>query len=201
MKYIRLLVILFTVIFAGCASNPMQVSSSQSVQKAMPDGSQIVFLRSTLLGSAINASLYDVTDEETKYLGIISNGTKITYMTTPGKHTFMVVSEAADFLEADFLPGRTYYSIVTPRMGAWKARFSLWPIRNDGTSKYNTASAEFTKWVNSTKLVHNSEKSEAWYASNKDSVKSKQLDYWPVWQQKTPEDLAERTLNPEDGIK
>ena len=200
MKYIRILSILSTLIFAGCASNPMQVSSSQSVQKAMPDESQIVFMRSTFVGSAINASLYDVTDEETNFLGIISNGTKVAYTTTPGKHTFMVVSEAADFMEADFLPGRTYYSIVTPRMGAWKARFSLWPIRNDGSSEYNTESAEFTKWLNSTKLVHNSEESEAWYTNNKDSVKSKQLDYWPVWQQKTPEDLAKRTLNPQDGM-
>jgi len=200
MKYIRILSILSTLIFAGCASNPMQVSSSQSVQKAMPDESQIVFMRSTFVGSAINASLYDVTDEETKFLGIISNGTKVAYTTTSGKHTFMVVSEAADFMEADFLPGRTYYSIVTPRMGAWKARFSLWPIRNDGSSEYNTESAEFTKWLNSTKLVHNSEESEAWYTNNKDSVKSKQLDYWPVWQQKTPEDLAKRTLNPQDGM-
>lgn len=200
MKCIRILSILSTLIFAGCASNPMQVSSSQSVQKAMPDESQIVFMRSTFVGSAINASLYDVTDEETKFLGIISNGTKVAYTTTPGKHIFMVVSEAADFMEADFLPGRTYYSIVTPRMGAWKARFSLWPIRNDGSSEYNTESAEFTKWLNSTKLVHNSEESEAWYTNNKDSVKSKQLDYWPVWQQKTPEDLAKRTLNPQDGM-
>lgn len=200
MKYICILSILSTLIFAGCASNPMQVSSSQSVQKAMPDESQIVFMRSTFVGSAINASLYDVTDEETKFLGIISNGTKVAYTTTPGNHTFMVVSEAADFMEADFLPGRTYYSIVTPRMGAWKARFSLWPIRNDGSSEYNTESAEFTKWLNSTKLVHNSEESEAWYTNNKDSVKSKQLDYWPVWQQKTPEDLAKRTLNPQDGM-
>ena len=200
MKYIRLLSILSTLIFAGCASNPMQVSSSQSVQKAMPDESQIVFMRSTFVGSAINASLYDVTDEETRFLGIISNGTKVAYTTTPGKHTFMVVSEAADFMEGDFLPGRTYYSIVTPRMGAWKARFSLWPIRNDGSSEYHTESADFTKWLNSTKLVHNSEESEAWYANNKDSVKSKQLDYWPVWQQKTPEDIAKRTLNPQDGM-
>ena len=67
MKYIRILSILSTLIFAGCASNPMQVSSSQSVQKAMPDKSQIVFMRSSIVGSAINASLYDVTDEETKY--------------------------------------------------------------------------------------------------------------------------------------
>jgi hypothetical protein len=200
MKYIHLLIILSTMIFAGCASNPMQVSSSQSVQKAMSDESQIIFMRSSFLGSAINASLYDVTDETTKYLGIIANGTKIAYTTTPGKHTFMVVSEAADFMEADFSPGKTYYSLVTPRMGAWKARFSLWPIRNDGSSERNTGSAEFTQWVNSTKLVHNSAESEAWYINNKNSVKSKQLDYWPVWRQKTPEDLAKRTLNPEDGM-
>lgn len=200
MKYIRILSILSTLIFAGCASNPMQISSSQNVEKAKPDESQVVFLRSSFVGSAINASLYDVTDEQTKYLGIISNGTKIAYRTAPGKHTFMVVSEAADFMEADLLPGKTYYSIVTPRMGAWKARFSMWPIRNDASTRYHTEMAEFNKWVSSTKLVTNSEKSKTWYENNKDSVKSKQLEYWPVWQKKSSEDLAERTLNPQDGM-
>ena len=152
------------------------------------------------MGSAINASLYDVTGGELKFVGIIANGTKIAYDTKPGKHTFMVVSEAADFMEADIRPGKTYYSIVTPRMGAWKARFSLWPIKNDASSKYNLESSDFDSWLSGTKLVENSEKSQQWFEGNKNSVQSKQQEYWPVWQQKSDSDKAKRTLAPEDGI-
>jgi hypothetical protein len=79
------------------------------------------------------------------------------------------------------------------------ARFSLWPIRNDGTSTYNTDTADFKKWISSTKLVINFEKAKEWYENNKDGVISKQKKYWPVWQEKSSEDLVKRTLNPQDG--
>ncbi|WP_240945853.1 hypothetical protein [Pseudomaricurvus alkylphenolicus] len=157
-------------------------------------------MRSSFVGSAINASLYDVTDGDPEFIGIIANDTKIAYETQPGERVFMVVSEAADFLNAQLDGGKVYYSMVTPRMGAWKARFSLWPIRNDGTSKFNTQDKSFDKWIRATKLVENSPKASQWFNSNVDSVKAKQAKYWPVWQQKSEADLAKRTLNPEDGI-
>ena len=153
MTILRIFTILSLLVFAGCATNPMQVSSYQILQKPQSSEAQVVFLRSSFMGSAINASLYDVTGGELKFVGIIANGTKIAYDTKPGKHTFMVVSEAADFMEADIRPGKTYYSIVTPRMGAWKARFSLWPIKNDASSKYNLESPDFDSWLSGTKLV------------------------------------------------
>lgn len=200
MTILRIFTILSLLVFAGCATNPMQVSSYQILQKPQSSEAQVVFLRSSFMGSAINASLYDVTGGELKFVGIIANGTKIAYDTKPGKHTFMVVSEAADFMEADIRPGKTYYSIVTPRMGAWKARFSLWPIKNDASSKYNLESSDFDSWLSGTKLVENSEKSQQWFEGNKNSVQSKQQEYWPVWQQKSDSDKAKRTLAPEDGI-
>ncbi|MCX4024693.1 hypothetical protein H0A36_09675 [Endozoicomonas sp. SM1973] len=200
MKHMRLLVILACTIFAGCASNPMLVSQQQTIKVVDSSLSQVVFLRSSFVGSAISASLYDVTNGEPEFIGIIANGTKIAYDTTPGPHTFMVVSEAADFLQAEILPGKTYYSLVTPRMGMWKARFSLWPIRNDSSSKFNTSMPEFKKWLDNTKLVENSDKSKAWYKKNANSVKSKQVEYWPVWKEKSAEDIEKRTLNPQDGI-
>lgn len=192
--------LLSVALIAGCASNPMQVSDSQTVAEPSPDEAQVVFLRSSFVGSAISASLYDVTDGDTKFIGIINNGTKVIHETEPGDHVFMVVSEAADFMEAELGPGKTYYSIVTPRMGAWKARFSLWPIRNDGTGEYNTASGDFNRWMNGTTLVVNSPESLQWFENNKTSVMTKQREYWEVWQQKSGEDIAKRTLRPEDGL-
>lgn len=144
--------------------------------------------------------IYDVSGEEPVFIGIISNATKVPYKTTPGEHTFMVVSEAADFLHADLSAGKTYYSLVTPRMGAWKARFSLWPIRNDSNADYSLKSSDFQSWNNGTKTAELTDKARQWFESNKGSVMSKQSKYWPVWQQKDKSDLERRTLNPEDGI-
>ena len=98
--------------------------------------STVVFMRSSLVGAAIKTSVYEVTDGQTKFIGIMKNKTKLSYETTAGNHIFMVVSEAADFMEANIATGKTYYSMITPRTGAWKARFSMIPIRNDGTTSY-----------------------------------------------------------------
>lgn len=114
-----------------------------STSYANNDESTIVFMRSSFVGKMIKASIYEVTDDKTQFIGIMKNKKKITFKTTPGSHTFMVVSESADFMQANVEGGKTYYSIITSRMGAWKARFSMSPIRNDGTTKFNTGTDKF----------------------------------------------------------
>ena len=178
----------------------MALSSQQTIQPPATQEAQVVFMRSSFVGSAIGASLYEVTDDTITFIGVIKNGTKVSYTTTPGHHVFMVVSEAADFMEANLLAGKNYYSITTPRMGAWKARFSLWPIKNDPDTKFSLQKSSFEGWVSGTKRVENSEKSLSWYQKNKDSVQKKYEKYWPVWLEKSEADLAKRTLSPEDGI-
>ena len=161
--------------------------------------STIVFMRSSFVGAAIKTSIYEVTDDKTIFIGIMKNKTKINYKTTAGKHTFMVVSEAADFMKAEVMAGKTYYSMLTPRTGAWKARFSMIPIRNDGTTEFNTDSEKFEKWKKKTKVVVMNEKSEAWYEKHKYSVEEKRSKYWEKWMQKSAEDKLERTLKVSDG--
>lgn len=198
--FIRAFFIFVVVALVGCASNPMVVSSKQDLVKPASTESQVIFMRSSFIGSAIGASLYEVSDGNIKFIGIINNGTKIAYSTKPGKHVFMVVSEAADFMEADLAPGKNYFSITTPRMGAWVARFSLWPIKKTPGADYHTGMPEFNQWVSTTKVVENTDKSEAWYEKNKDSVKKKYEKYWPEWQNKSQEDLERRTLSVDDGM-
>ena len=160
----------------------------------------IEFMRYSMVGGMIKTSVYEVTEEGTVFIGIMKNKNKLKYQTTPGKHTFMVVSEAADFMQADLVAGKTYYSMVTPRTGAWKAIFSLIPMKNDGTTEFNTGSDKFKKWVKKTKDVSVDEKSKAWYQKHKDSVEEKRAKYWEKWQQKSPEDKLARTLMPADGV-
>ena len=189
------------LLLSGCAgSSKMLVLENQQLVAPTAEETQLVFLRSTFTGSAISASLYDVTDGNLDFIGILGNDSKIAYTVEPGKHTFMVVSEAADFMEADVAAGKTYYAMVTPRMGAWAARFSMHPVRNGREGNFQYSSERFQNWLKRTKFVQNTPESLAWFEGSRNSVESKQSKYWPVWQKKTPEALAERTLNPDDGV-
>jgi hypothetical protein len=156
--------------------------------------SMLVFMRSTFVGSAISASVFDVSGPETKFIGIINNGTKIAYPVKPGEHTFMVVSEAADFLQARVLPGRTYYALVTPRMGMWKARFSFRPVRQN-----ELGGGDFAGWNSGTHFVVNSPETQNWAAQNATDINSKRNQYWPEWNNKPANDRASQTLYPDDG--
>ncbi len=194
--------ILITIVFlvSGCASTKMMDAPEQQLVTPSADKAQVVFFRSSFVGSAIQASLFDATGGGAEFIGILSNGKKLAYEVDPGKHVFMVVSEAADFLEAELVGGKTYYAVVTPRMGAWRARFSLYPVRNGGPGEFQIDSDDFREWMSETVFTQNTPESYAWAEESAASVAERQREYWAVWQEKTPEALAERTLNPDDGI-
>jgi hypothetical protein len=199
MKIKTLLAAITILLISGCATTKMVVASNQEMLIPDQDTSQVIFLRSSFVGSAIQASVFDVTTGEPDFIGILSNESKLAWTGAPGQHVFMVVSEAADFMEANLDGGKSYYAMVTPRMGAWKARFSMHPVRASGGNFQHT-SDEFKTWLENSNFVENTPESEAWFNENRDSIKSKQADYWAVWQKKTDADRAERTLNAEDGI-
>ena len=197
----RLVTLLTAVMLAtGCASNKMMDSEQQELITPSADKAQIVFMRSSMFGGAIQSAIFDVSGGETRFIGILSTGKKIAHTVEPGKRKFMVVSEAADFMEAELLGGKTYYAMVTPRMGAWKARFSMHPVRNGGPGEFQYDSDEFRKWLSSTRFSENTPASQAWADENRSSILGKQADYEVVWKQKSAAELAERTLNPEDGV-
>jgi hypothetical protein len=195
-KLFRVIVIMMLVMLLGVttyASSGMMAKSDRTLVPK-PDQALIVFLRSTFVGNAISASIFDVSGEETKFIGIIKNRTKIVYDLTPGEHTFMVVSEAADFMKATVVAGKTYYALITPRTGAWKARFSFKPLRQS-----DLATQDFVKWDSRTELVDNTPESEAWAAKHAADINNKRAKYWTVWSGKSSERQEVQTLNPEDG--
>ena len=191
------------VLMTGCASMPpmpqMKHADNQQPQAVSSNRSRIVFMRSSNIGSVFNPSLYDVTQEEPVFIGILPNWGRLVYDTTPGEHTFMVVSEAADFMKANMNAGKTYYSIATPRFGVSVARFSLAPIRNDGTTPGNTDPTRIEDMKTRTKLLSNTDETKEWFKNNVGDIKAKQAKYWRNWQQKSLSELADVTLEPQDG--
>jgi hypothetical protein len=195
-KLFRVTVILMLVLLLGAttyAGSSMMAKSNRTLAP-QPDQALIVFLRSSFVGRTISASVFDVSGEETKFIGVIKNGTKIAYDLTPGEHTFMVVSEAADFMKTTVVAGKTYYALITPRTGTWKARFSFRPLRQS-----DLATQDFGKWDSRTELVENTPESEAWAVKHAADIDNKRAKYWAVWSGKSFERQEAQTLNPEDG--
>lgn len=163
--------------------------------------SQIVFARNQTLGWAVASALFEIIDEKPVFIGILANERKIIYPVKPGKHTFMVTSEAADFLVVENMEvDKTYYSLVTSRMGTWTARFTPQPVKADGTTKYNTESRDFNVWFGDSLLATNSEMSEHWYLESKERVDALYQEWWPQWTMKPAEDKARATLKATDGV-
>lgn len=190
---------LFLVILLSLSMS-FPLIAGKSIEANHSNNSTVVFMRSSFVAFLENTSIYEITDGKNIFIGNLKNNRKIVYKTTPGKHTFMVASEAADFMNAELIAGKTYYSIVTPRPGIFKPRFSMNPIRNDGSSKFNTTKKRFSKWKENTKETLLTDKAIARQAKRESCIFKKKDKFWKKWIEKSTEELALSTLNPEDGV-
>lgn len=186
------------LLMGGCAaiSPRMSPMPAQEISIKPQSGESIViFIRPSLYGGAVQATAFDITDGDNKFIGIVSAQTKVVYKTKPGRRMFMIIGESADFLEANLGPQKTYYVLVRPRMGWWKARFSLSPIR-----KADQAGKEFQDWLTKCQFMANTDASYQWARENEESITQKKEKYLPVWNSKSAEARMEATLLEEDGI-
>lgn len=193
------LVFALVLLLSGCASMTMQEALEQTPLSPTSEKALLIFLRPPLAGSDSAVSIYDVTSGNPFFIGILASNTKVYRLTDPGRRTFMVVSEAADFMQADLAAGKTFYGLVTPGVAAGKDHFSLHPVSNDPARKFNTVSRDFASWLAGTKLVETTPASEQWARDNNAEVLEKYHEYWPKWLGKTPAEKEELTLRPDDG--
>ncbi len=181
--------------FSGCAgkvSNMSVATQGKEIQPPQKGKSKIVFMRPSTMAFAIQSSIFEIKNEKPSVVGIVAAKKKVSYDLEPGKHLFMVVGESADFMSANLEADKTYYALVTPRMGLLKARFSLKPIHKD---KLN--SKELNSWLKDCQLVEISKDTENWANNNKDSIQSKYNKYYKAWINK--ETSKKPILHPEDG--
>lgn len=192
-------IMLFTS--ACVTSSRMSAIPEGEALKADPSKAQIVFMRPSSFGGAIQSSVYHVTNGKQEFIGIVSTGTKIAFATEPGEHLFMVVGENADFMIANVQASKTYYALVSPRIGMWKARFSLLPIHNDPKAKYNLNGDEFKKWNSSTHFVESAASAKQWYDEHAADISAKRTEYMAKWDRMLPVDKANLILHENDGIE
>ena len=188
-----LIALVTALVLSGCAGSVknMQAVSASSIKTTPSKGkSMVVFLRPSSFGFGVQSSVFEIRGSTPHLVGIVAAKKKVAYEVNPGKHTFMVVSESGDFMSADLLPNKTYYALVTPRMGAWKARFSLKAIHAS-----ELHSAKFNQWLSECEWVRKTSDSNAWAQQNAASIQSKYVQNYGKW-------LAKPTrphLLPQDG--
>lgn len=184
---------------AGCASNLMQASPTGVVKAPASDKATVVFMRKSMVAAAIRADLFEVVDGKLKFIGQLPTGNKIAWETTPGRKIYMAYGNAADFMIADVRAGRTYYSIVRPNWGT--GGFAPTPIRRDNTGEFSVTSPQFKEWSSTTLLeVKSQQEAQAWFDENREKLENIYKLYWNRFETKSPNEKAERTLSPEDGI-
>lgn len=198
LKFVFLAVLAFAP--AAYAKDPQMVRSDQQNPVPEEGKAMVVFMRPSSYGGLIAASVYVAPDSETRFLGVIRPKQKVAVQMDPGTHRFMVIAENADFLDATLEAGKTYYVLISPRMGVWKARFSLFPLHRTGTDEYNLQSADFRKWVEKTEYVEIAPAGQRWYDENKANIDEKKVDYLAKWNKMAEKDRAELVLHAEDGV-
>jgi hypothetical protein len=188
-------VCLLALFLSGCAGTVknMRAVPPDRVVAAPEEGkSMVVFMRPSTLGFAIQSSVFEIKEDKPLLVGIVAAKAKVSYQLEPGEHLFMVVGESADYMSAELEVNKTYYALVTPRMGAWKARFSLKPIHVDETS-----GSQLDEWKEDCEWVEKSPASDDWASTNMASILSKHNKYYKKWMSK---DLSDRPrLLPQDG--
>jgi hypothetical protein len=181
----KLLLLIAVTTLVGCAG------SSQHMRELTPaeanyapdaDHALVVFMRPSSYGFAIQSSVFDTTEEETKFIGIVSAQKKVAYMSPPGERNFMVIGESADFARANLLAGKTYYMVVTPRMGFWKARFSLDPVTAE-----ELESKKADSWIDGCTYTENTPSAYQWAKENSESIEDKRREYFKDWMEKAEE--------------
>jgi len=172
---------------SGCSGSikNMQVSSVDTSTVPPKEGkAKVVFMRPSSFGFAIQSSVFTIKNNIPSVIGIIAAKKKLGQDFEPGEYIFMVIGESADFMYADLKANKTYYTLITPRMGLWKARFSLKPLN---TAELN--SEDFQEWVAETQTVESNSSTQYWANQNRESIEEKYLEYYEDWME---EDEDER---------
>jgi hypothetical protein len=178
---------------AGRTATMRDIPSAEVPAAIQSDKARIVFMRPSMLGFAVQSSVFEIVSGEPELIGIVSAQKKVGFSCNPGKHLFMVIGESADFMSADVIAGKTYYAVVVPRMGMWKARFSLRPVLQGEHLK-----DEFKQWDRDCQWTEKTSDADQWAFTHLSSIKSKQESDMTKWLQRPEGDRP--ALLPDDGI-
>lgn len=175
------------VVLAPAHAGKMAKSKEPLVAQA--DKATIVFMRpGKFVGAAVAVPVFDVTGDETKFVGLADAGSKMAYTVPAGEHVFMTTvfggTAGVRFYKAQVEAGKIYYFRARIIQGVW----GLEPVR-----QAELATADFGSDDKGTTLTVNSPKTLAWAEKNHEDAAKKHQDL-------EPQSISdENTLRVEDG--
>ena len=188
MKLLRAALVAAVMLVAFSPAHAGKMAKSKEPLAVEPDKATIVFMRpGKFVGAGVSVPVFDVTGEETKFVGLVEPGSKVAYVVPAGEHVFMTTVFGGDagvrFYKAQVEAGKVYYFHAHIIQGIW----GLEPVRGSMLD-----SDDFKSWDSATKLTVNSPKTLAWSEENKESVAQKRY--------LKPEVISDdKTLRVEDG--
>jgi hypothetical protein len=160
---------------------------------APPNAAVVVFVRPSHYGQSVATTILD---DNGAFMGDSIAGTEFAVTLAPGPHLFLSWAENTAPLTASLLPGRVYYVEVSPRMGFWSTRVQLIAVTPRSENW-----AELKTWISeSTQLVPDSAAGQAYLNGRQEAVSERIRRARERLGELDREDLAERTLLPEDGM-
>jgi hypothetical protein len=152
------LLVVVLAILSGCASSLM--IRTETVLAPGRDYAVVNFLRPSSFGGGIKFGIWD----RDNVVGILTPKNYIQYKASPGEHIFMARAENWSVMKATVAAGKTYYILVAPRMGVWKARVGMEVIRPDD--------ARLSKWMDSMEpITFDPAKRDAYVSERVDDVR------------------------------
>ena len=165
-----------------------------------PDQAVVEFMRPSKMGGAIKCAIFDVTAGEPVLLGILTPKDKLIVAAPAGKHLYMITGENADFMEAELVAGKTFRAVAIARMGAWKARFSLIPLKkHPGEEEWALDGKKAAEWIKICRHVTMTPNAATWHTENRKSILEKRDAYMPKWTAMSENLKQYRRLVAEDG--
>ena len=160
---------------------------------APPNAALVVFVRPSGYASGVATTLLD---DQGAFLGDSIAGSQFAVVLPPGPHLFLAWAENTAPLAATLLPGRVYYVEVAPTLGFWSPRVHLLPITPRSDSWH-----ELATWMSqTTQLVPNIAAGQAYLNGRQADVTERIRRARERIGELDPDELAERTLRPEDGV-
>jgi len=135
------------VFIASCTGSSAYMKTSETLIHPPDDKTLVRFMRPSGYCYYTNFNMLD----GEKVIGNSVAKSQFDYLTDPGKHLFIAITENKAFLEADLLAGKTYYVITRVYTGGWRGRVALVPVTRD--SEFWNKVIEYENTLKSSNLI------------------------------------------------
>jgi hypothetical protein len=192
--HLALVAVFLSSLTIGCSvSSPyMHEQAPPQPIPASRDKATIVFLRPSSYGGRVKTTILDTRG---RFLGEDWGSTYFAVQVEPGEHVFLAWAENTAALRARLAAGKTYYIEVAPKMGALSARMHLLALTPRSASW-----SKVPEWMSgSVQVVPDEAAGQAYLQARATDVDERIRRAKEALSKYSSEELAERTLRPEDG--